>query len=222
MDRRIEGLIQECRQFRAFFRKQMQPYFSSTKDLLHQYYTTLRESVGPQLSNIQLASLNNLAHKNSLKRNLEKKIAREFGRNLDNLNESETKIEEIVKNLNKQELELKYKNEIEKYGECILTTRNWLESLVDGDCFCLTFHLERPQNLLGDALEIKIKKINTTVITCDSFVDSALFETKAGQIIQGGRNYQHGEMPIAASSLVKGLPDEIINGVLPIYINEDH
>ena len=222
MDRRIEGLVQECRKFRAFFRKQMQPYFSSTKDLLHQYYTTLRESVGPQLSNIQLASLNNLAHKNSLKRNLEKKIAREFGRNLDNLNESEKKIEEIAKSLNKQELELKYKGEIEKYGECILTTRNWLEALLDGDCFCVTFHLERPQNLLGDALEIKIKKINTTMITCDSFVDSALFETKAGQIIQGGRNYQHGEVPAAASSLVKGLPNEIINGVLPVYINPDH
>lgn len=222
MDRRIEGLIQECRKFRAFFRKQMQPYFSATKDLLHQYYTTLRESVGPQISNIQLASLNNLAHKNSLKRNLEKKIAREFGRNLDNLNESESKIEEIVKSLDRAELELQYKGDVEKYGECILTTRNWLEALGDGDCFCITFHLDRPQNLLGDALEIKIKKINTTMITCDAFVDSALFETKAGQIIQGGRNYQHGEMPAAASSLVKGLPNEIINGVLPIFINKDH
>jgi von Willebrand factor type A domain len=222
MDRRIESLIQEARKFRAFFRKQMQPYFSSTKDLLHQYYTTLRESVGPQLSNIQLASLNNLAHKNSLKRNLEKKIAREFGRNIDMLNESESKIEEIAKSLDKQELEIKYKGEIEKYGECILTTRNWLEALLDGDCFCVTFHLERPQNLLGDALEIKIKKINTTMITCDSFVDSALFETKAGQIIQGGRNYQHGEMPAVASSLVKGLPNETINGVLPVFINPDH
>lgn len=222
MDRRIEGLVQDCRKFRAFFRKQMQPYFSATKDLLHQYYTTLRENSGAQLSNIQLASLNNLAHKNSLKRNLEKKIAREFGRNLDMLNESEIKIEEIAKSLNKNELETKYKGSFEKYGECILTTRNWLEALSDGDCFCITFHLERPQNLLGDALEIKIKKINTTMITCDSFVDSALFETKAGQIIQGGRNYQHGEMPALASSLVKGLPSEIINGVLPIYINPDH
>ena len=60
------------------------------------------------------------------------------------------------------------------------------------------------------------------MITCDAFVDSALFETKAGQIIQGGRNYQHGEMPAPASSLVKGLPNEIINGVLPIFINPDH
>ena len=124
MDRRIESLIQEARKFRAFFRKQLQPYFSSTKELLHQYYTTLRESVGPSLSNIQLASLNSLAHKNSLKRNLEKKIAREFGRNIDMLNESEAKIEEISKTLNKQELELKYKNKIEIYGECLLTTRN--------------------------------------------------------------------------------------------------
>ena len=222
MDQRIESLIQEARKFRAFFRKQIQPFFSATKDLLLQYYVTLRESSGAQLSNIQLASLNNLAHKNSLKRNLEKKIMREFGRNLDNLNESEAKIEEFVKKINKAELELKYRESLERYGECLLTTRNWLEALTDGDCFCITFHLERPQNLLGDPLEIKIKKINTTVISCDSFVDSALFETKAGQIIQGGRNYQHGEMPVSASSLVKGLPNEIINGVLPVYINEDH
>ena len=222
MDRRIESLVQEARKFRAFYRKQIQPYFSSTKDLLHQYYTTLRDNSGVQLSNIQLASLNNLAHKNSLKRNLEKKIAREFGRNLDNLNDSEKQIEEIVKNLEKNEMETRYKGKVEQYGECLLTTRNWLEALLEGDCFCITFHLERPQNLLGDALEIKIKKINTTVITCDAFVDSALFETKAGQIIQGGRNYQHGEMPAPASSLVKGLPNEIINGVLPVYINEDH
>ena len=222
MDRRIEGLIQEGKKFRAFFRKQLQPFFSATKDLLLQYYQTLRDNSGAQLSNIQLASLNNLAHKNSLKRNLEKKIMREFGRNLDLLNESEKKIEEIVKNLNTADLKAKYADSIEKYGECLLTTRNWLEALSDGDCFCFTFHLERPQNLLGDPLEIKIKKLNTTVISCDSFVDSALFETKAGQIIQGGRNYQHGENPLPAASLVKGLPDEIINGVLPVYINQDH
>mmetsp|Transcript_32502 Transcript_32502/g.32230 ORF Transcript_32502/g.32230 Transcript_32502/m.32230 type:complete len:893 (+) Transcript_32502:457-3135(+) len=222
METRIDYLENEAKKLRPFHRKQCIPFFSTTRELLQNYYTTLRESAGVHLSNIQLASLNNLAHKNILKRNLERKIAREVGKNIDMLNESEKLIGEIVQGFNKDELEKKYKGQLEKYGECVLSTRNWLEAIIDGDCFCATFELERPQNLLGDALEIKIKKMNTTVITSDSFVDSALFETKAGQIIQAERAYQHGMEPKPASNLVKGLPNEIINGVMPIYINEDH
>lgn len=222
MDTRVDYLMTESRKLRPFYRKQCLPFFNTTKELLANYYTTLRESAGHHLSNIQLASLNNLAHKNVLKRNLERKIAREVGKNIDMLNESERMIEEIVASLDKADLERKYKGQIEKYGECVLSTRDWLEAILDGDCLCATFELERPQNLLGDALEIKIKKMNTTVITSDSFVDSALFETKAGQIIQADRAYQHGQEPKLASNLVKGLPNEIINGVMPIFINEDH
>ena len=222
MERRIQYLVQESHKLRPFFRKQCQPYFSTTKELITNYYSTLRENSGNQLSNIQIASLNNLAHKNALTRNLERKIAKEVGKNIDMLNESEREIERIVQSINKEELENKYGAQIEAFGECMLSTRNWLEAIMDGDCFCVTLHLERPQNLLGDSLEIRIKNVNTTLLTCDSFIDSALFETKAGQVIQAQRNYQHGQAPAPASSLVNGLPNEVINGVMPIYINEDH
>ena len=222
MYQRIESLIQESRRFRVFFRKQIQTFFLDTKELLLECFETMKKSSGSQLSNTELANLNNLAHKNSLKRNLEKKIIREFGKNLNDLNECEAKIDDFLKTINKVELELKYSRQLEKYGKCILTNQNWLDSLCIGDCFCLTFQLERPRDLKGDPLQVKIKKINAVVVSCEAFADSVLFETKAGQIIQGSRNYQHGEIPVSASSLIKDFPNEIINGVLPIFINHDH
>mmetsp|Transcript_4486 Transcript_4486/g.4342 ORF Transcript_4486/g.4342 Transcript_4486/m.4342 type:complete len:503 (+) Transcript_4486:1059-2567(+) len=86
----------------------------------------------------------------------------------------------------------------------------------------MTLEIERPRDLLGLAYQIKIKKILVYSITADSFIDSALFETKAGQVIQGSRSYQNGVKPLPASEVIKGLPNEVINGIFPVYINEDH
>lgn len=46
----------------------------------------IRERAGTELSNMDLAQLNSLAHKSILKRSLEKKIAKKAGENLDYLN----------------------------------------------------------------------------------------------------------------------------------------
>ena len=68
-----------------------------------------------------------------------------------------------------------------------------------------------------DPSTVKIVTINNTQLTAESFLDSALFITRSGPLIRG--EGQHGS---SAATLVKGLPDEIITGVLPLYINKEH
>lgn len=220
MDRRIDNLTLESRRLRIFMRKSCNTFFSAAKVLFDCYYQIIKETAGG-LSNLQLAQLNNHAHKLILLKGLEKKIAKENKENIQMLNQTELKIDEILSNLNVQELQKKY-NDVEQYGNCIVSGKTWIDCLIEGDCLCLTFELERPLDLLGVANLIKIKKIYTYVASADSFIDSKLFETKAGQIIQAERSYKHNERPKKADSLIKGLPNEVINGILPLYINEDH
>lgn len=220
MDRRIDNLTLESRRLRIFMRKSCNTFFSAAKVLFDCYYQIIKETAGG-LSNLQLAQLNNHAHKLILLKGLEKKIAKENKENIQMLNQTELKIDEILRNLNVQELQKKY-NDVEQYGNCIVSRKTWIDCLIEGDCLCLTFELERPLDLLGVANLIKIKKIYTYVASADSFIDSKLFETKAGQIIQAERSYKHNERPKKADSLIKGLPNEVINGILPLYINEDH
>jgi hypothetical protein len=222
MDCRITDLYASIKKLRVFQRKQLEPYLNTTRDLLNNFYTLLREKAGRNMSNMDLAQLNNLANRTVLKKSLERKIARRAGQNLDFLNKSELEIEEIVKSFNLDELNKQYQGQIDKYGECVISCKNWLDAATEGDCICLTFQLDRPKGGIVDPLQFKIPKINTSLVSVDSFVSSALFLGKTGQIIEGGARFQQDEAPKIASSLVPGLPDEIINGVMPLFICEDH
>ncbi|CAG9329104.1 unnamed protein product [Blepharisma stoltei] len=222
MNRRIDNLEGESRRLRIFQRKQCTIYFNAAKELFNCYYEIMRETSIGDLTNLQLAKLNNYAHKLVLIRNLEKKLAKESRAAHEMLNQTESNINEAVMKFNIPEIQQKYANHITEYGNCIISGKSWIDAIPDGDCFCMTLEIERPRDLLGLAYEIKIKKILVYSITADSFIDSALFETKAGQIIQGSRSYQNGVKPLPANEIIKGLPNEIINGIFPVYINEDH
>jgi hypothetical protein len=119
--------------------------------------------------------------------------------------------------MNFEKLGEEYKNDLETYDHCLITYKDWFDALQDGDSFCLTFHASRPRSGIMNPTMIAIKTINTSQLTAEAFLDSALFITRSGQIIK--REGQHGT---SAASLVKGLPDEIITGIMPLYINKDN
>lgn len=217
IDKQLDEIIADIKKQRSLQRKQMMPFCLQAKDLISEFYAILKTNVAEDISNIKLAQLNRLAYQNILQRSLLKKINKRVGENAGMLQEIDQEINKILTGMNFKDIQEKYKNELESYGHCLISYKDWFDALQDGDCFCLTFDAERAEGGIMDPSLVVIKAINTTQLTAESFLDSALFITRAGQIIKGVG--QHGA---PASSLVNGLPEEVITGVMPLYINEEH
>ena len=218
LQNKLTELDTSLKSLRVIDRKLLHPYIVSARELLDQVFQTVKECAGREVSNIHIANLNAVGHKHMLCRSLERKLARKAGPNAVMLKAIERRIDALVGEMNMEELGKKYGESVEEYGHCLISYRTWLEALGDGDCLCLTFNLERPESGIMDPSLITIHQVNTTILTAESFVDSALFATKVGQIITGATFHKGAP----ANSLVNGLPEEVITGVLPLYINEDH
>jgi len=217
IDKGLDDLIAAIKKFRSLQRKQNMPFCLQAKDMIREFYDVLKEDVSQEISNIKLAQLNRLAYSNILTRSLMKKINKRIGENAGMLQEIDNEINKILTAMDFKMLGEKYKDDTEKYGHCLISYKDWFDALQDGDCFCLTFDAARAEGGIMDPSLVTIKSINTTQLTAESFLDSALFITRSGQLIKGVG--QHGA---PASTLVKGLPEEIITGILPLYINEDN
>ena len=193
------------------------PFCLQCKDLFKEFYAMLKDDITKALSNERMAQLNRLAYSDSLQKSLLKKIAKRVGKNADMLDTIDSKINELLKTMDFKQIAEEYKDDSEKYGHCIISYKDWFDALQDGDCFCLTFDAQRPESGIMDPTMVTIKTINATQLTAESFLDSALFITRAGQVIKG-----EGKHGASAATLIQGLPDEIITGVMPLYINAAH
>jgi len=217
MDKHLDELMGLIKKKRSLQRKQMMPFCLQTKDLFGEFLGMMKEDVTKELSNVKLAQLNKLVYQDVLKRSLQRKINKRVGANAEMLDKIDADINKTLKEMDFAKIGEEYKEDIEKYGHCLISYMDWLDALQNGDCFCLTFDAHRPKSGIMDPSMVTITTINTTQLTAESFLDSALFITKAGQLIKG--EGQHG---VSATTLVKGLPDEIITGILPLYINPEH
>lgn len=221
MDRRLENLLLESKRLRPYKQKQLASFFTATQDLIRYYHSILGTIGGGEIDNEILAQLNSYANKVSLKKNLERKIAKEAGPNLPLLFKADDLCEDLLNSFERKGLVERYPD-FSAAGNCVLSGKNWIDAVTSGDCLCLTFQVERPQNLDGNPLDIKIINISTALVSHDTFLDSPLFETKAGQLIQGSRSYAHGQPTPSAHTLDPKLPHEPINAVLPVFISADH
>eukprot|EP00826_Nyctotherus_ovalis_P012316 TRINITY_DN13241_c0_g5_i2.p1 TRINITY_DN13241_c0_g5~~TRINITY_DN13241_c0_g5_i2.p1 ORF type:complete len:492 (+),score=167.84 TRINITY_DN13241_c0_g5_i2:215-1690(+) len=213
MDKYITVLIAEIKKQRSLQKKQMMPFCLQAKDMIAQFYSMMKEDIEKDLTNICLAQLNKLAYHNVLQRSLLKKINKRAGVNAGMLQKIDEQVNAIMKEMDFERLGEKYKSELEAYGHCLITYKDWFDALQEGDSFCLTFHASRPASGIMDPSTVAIRAVNTTQLTAEAFLDSALFITRAGQLIRG--EGKHGS---SAASLVKGLPDEVITGVLPLRL----
>lgn len=219
-EKRLFGLEIDSKSLRPYKRKQLEPFFIATNELIGVYKNIIKEG---RLDNSELAKLNGMANKVFLKRNLKNKIMKETGENMKILDESDEKVDEVVKGFEAENLNKRYFECFLGRGlKCALSSKLWHELVIYGDCLCVTLYVERPQNLVGDAYHVNVKNVNFCFISHDNFIFSKLFETKAGQIIQGERNYIHGSTPQKAKDLIPTLSDDKINGIFPLYLNPDH
>ena len=224
MRERIKDIMERVSRLKSLERKQLIPFLESSNDLITGLYTVIATSAGKEVTNIQMAQLNALAFQNSLKRSLEKKLEKKAGNNIIMLKEIEAEINRIITPTvdydPMSEIEKRYSEvEIEDKGRCLISLLTWSEAFRNGDCLCLTFDAIRPVSGIVDPSLLTITTLNTTVLSAESFISSALFHQKAGQLITGvtfdrERSY--------ANTLVNGLPEELITGIIPMYITPEH
>jgi glycine cleavage system regulatory protein len=196
-----------------------EPLFAQVGDLteyLNAFSGLLNKNFLGQLNNEQIANLNSLAYRDVTRKALLKKLDKRATKAVPIINEAFEKVHNYAKDLNQGELESKYNELVENTGTCMLTCYNFVEAMGDEDCLCLTFDLNRPEIAIADCTRIQIKQIYPTIMSAKSFMDSAKYSIKLNAKASGG--FSDDEQ----GRIIKGVSNEDITGVLPLFICPEH
>jgi hypothetical protein len=166
------------------------------------------------LTNAKIASLNNFAYRVIANRTLKLKLDKRTQDNIDLFDKMESIIEKKTRNIDFKSL-----NPHDFDGNCIISCMDYIESLKNSDCICLTLDIERPEAAIMDPSRVIIKSINSSIISGDTFLDAvkySLENTNDQTQCHGGFNLN------TDSRLFSGQSRENITGALPLFINDAH
>nr|CAG8583457.1 5211_t:CDS:10 [Entrophospora candida] len=219
-DEHLNNMMANAYKIKTLGRKLTIQQCLETKSMVHHFKNLLAEALKGTLTNEKIANFNNLAYNNITKNRLKKKMNDRAVKNIKTLEDIEKKIEDAVRKLDFKKLEDGETEENLKTLTCALTTDNYIESLKCGECMCLALDVTRPQSAIADPSKIRIKKINQSFLSSEAFLTSveyALGESIDSESVHGGF-----QSNILGANVVKGLANENITGILPLYINEYH
>ena len=63
---------------------------------------------------------------------------------------------------------------------------NLIETIENGDCFCIALDITRSEAAIADPFKLQIKDIIPTFISSESFLDSAIFNLTSNENAHGG------------------------------------
>ena len=218
MHRKLDDLAQEASKQRPFKSRRTVSFFKPTREMIDFFYKVVSKQ-GEDLDNVTLATLNGMCNVVLLKKNLDDKIYKQVGEVMNELFLADDLVDQVATKFNSEELLKKQEN---LDFRCAVSKKNWVDSVCEGDCLCITFQVERPQNLVGNPYDLEVVDVHPALISHDTFINSNLFETKAGQIINGQRSYEHGAKVPPADSLEPGMPNVRVNALMPLFITEEH
>jgi len=217
-ERRLNDLYTQSQFYSPLWMMQITPFYNAGIELIGKF-RELTEGDGNDLENLDVANLSAVANAIQLKKNLEVKIVKEH-------KDAYFEFQLAEANINKAKgvasIEHLRENKRISHLECKISSLNIFDLISKGDCLCATFCVQRPQNLSSDPYGITVTGVSEDLVSFDSFIESDLFTTKAGQIIQGRVGYRHGEMPPPASQACENLSDFPINALMPLYLCEEH
>ena len=166
------------------------------------------------LTNLKIAVLNSFAYGVFSNRTLKLKLDKRSQNNVELFDEIDNVVEKKKKNIDFRNLKREDFNET-----CILTCVDYVDALKNSDCICLTVDIERPEAAIMDPSRVRIKSINPSFITAESFLEAvkfALENTSDPNECHGGFNAN------LNCKLFSGQSRENITGALPLFINEAH
>jgi uncharacterized protein YegL len=188
----------------------------SLNNELKQIVSSLYKGRSQKLTTHELATLLSHASSHITKNSLQKKLAQRVTNNADMTEKNRKKAEEIGS-------ELAYTNAPDADLKCLLTLDNYQELSKSGDCLCLALKVSRKQAAVVDPAMVQIHGVFPSLVSFEAFRDAVEMQLLEG----GGRESSnvHGgfdRLLGQSATVVKGLANEGINGVLPLYIDENH
>ena len=171
------------------------------------------------ITNELIANVQALSYKDKFCSSIQKSVAKRAPKTVMILNNAYAQIDKFCSTLNKETLEKKYESLIQEFGNCALTVNNFVEALMEKDCFCLTFNVTCNEFCTVNSNEIVINEIFPTYVTANSFLESVKFKLKIGG---GGPAAIGGFDENPSEKIIKGAAAENINACLPIFICDEH
>lgn len=95
----------------------------------------------------------------------------------------------ITKKLDVQKLREEHKEVIDSIGTCPLSQSDTIEAMQGGDCMCLCLQISRSEATIQDPSKLIIHDIVHTYMTCDSFLESSIFNLRKNEEASGGFDY---------------------------------
>ncbi|CAG8573509.1 7226_t:CDS:10 [Diversispora eburnea] len=217
----LNVILQNTYKSRTAMRRTIIQQIFEVKSTINHFKSILSEALKGTLTNEKIASFNNIAYKNITKQRLRTKLDNRAVKNIDKMEDIEKKIMQTVDSMDFDQMEKEETEENLTTFICSLSTDNYIEAMKEGECICLTLDISRSQAAIADPSQIKINKINQSLLSSTAFFDSVKYALDQGNVsaeeIHGGFR-----LDIVGAKAVEGMARESITGILPLYINEKH
>lgn len=138
----------------------------------------LRTCQTQQITNIQIAQLNDCAYKAIRKVGVQKKLDERALKNEAIFKNLEKKLTQITEGMNFDKIKANWQEIIHELGNCPLSCSDTLELMQNGDCMCLSLQISRTEATIQDPTKLVIKGIVPTYMSMDSFLDASIFKLK--------------------------------------------
>ena len=186
--------------------EEMSPLMNVIDELLSSGYIS-------KIKNELLAKAVQISHKNINK----KRYIKDFKGSISDLvslfNKQDEQIAKISHRLSgdRDIFEQKYKNLAEEYV-CFLTSYNFIETIADQDCLCVSFSVSRSEASIMAPSKMKINAIYPTIISAQSFLYAIKYSI----------NLNFSDNSIQKERIIKGVAQESINAAIPIFLCKEH
>lgn len=168
--------------------------------------------------NEKFAQLANIAYRGVRNRKTQNLLGKRAAQNVDRMDNLDEQIDSVVQTVN---FSSDLFSDVGEYGQCMFSNMDYKEALQNGDCMCLGIEIQRPEAAIADPSRIIVKRISTTLITAESLLNAVLYGLRPEATVNA--TDIHGGFELGESgTVITGQSREIINGGLPLFINEDH
>jgi hypothetical protein len=208
VDQDIDSLVGNQDIFQDMSREQ--------RRLVRQLHLEFKETVAQlynartqNLSTSEYATLLSSASSHITKSGLQKKLQQRVLANMNNTDHITAK---------ERGSQLQFGDLVED-AECMLTLQNYQELAKNGDCLCLCLVVSRSQAAIADPSQVRIHKIQPTMLSLDAFrdaVDMKLIDGNDGSF-HGGFQHSLGK----SATILQGMAREKINAIFPLYFDDE-
>jgi len=97
-----------------------------------------------------------------------------------------------------------------------MSQNDTVEAMGNGDCMCICLQISRSEATIQDPSKLIVHDIVPTFMSCDSFLESSIFNLKKSEDASGGFDYTK------QGNLALGVGRESVSGAMPLFLFNEH